>query len=357
MSDRLTMLLVFGGVLSACGHSEPFESPIMPPLADAFTSSTPTQLTFDEGMDRWAVWNEDETSIWYSFQPGDRADGDVCLAEMPGRGGTRKDFCLTSTAQEERRDAFDRPAPGPDGQLLYGHYTSNIGMLTLLDGELDLATTAAPLAARRLLSLPNNISGVGFNHIGRMRWLAPDHFLAVAEDETVIPHCASCTKRDTIYIGYALLDGHITASGGTFSVVPGTLNASDFVLSTAGDSIYFTQSDDPAAPTGRSRTILSVPLSGGTPSVVYTRAGGIFSISRAGPRLLVALGDQVIALDQTTGTTSAVARNGLNGASGFGTVTGSRDGCRALAEFARPMGLTFETNLYLVSTGNSGCAQ
>ncbi|MEO5798123.1 MAG: hypothetical protein ABIZ70_14685 [Gemmatimonadales bacterium] len=341
---------------SACGHSEAFESPIVPPLTAPFTTLPPIPLTFDEGMDRWATWSPDERGIWYSFQPGGRSDGDVCLASMPGGGGTRREFCLTATAQESRRDAFDRPAPGPEGLLLYGHYTSNIGMLTLEDGELDLATTAAPLEARRLLSLPNNIGGIGFNHIGRIRWLARDHFVAVAEDETVIPHCASCTKRDTIYVGYGLLDARITADGATFRLIPGSLNANDFTLSVAGDSLYFTQSDDLVEFTTRGRTISSLPIGGGTAQVIYAGAGGLASVGRAGPRLILATGGRVVALEVASGVVSVLASNGLTGARGYGSVTASTDGCRVLAEFARPRGLTFETNVYLLATGNSNCA-
>jgi hypothetical protein len=349
-------LLFLTLVALGCEHGDPYQVSGESPLTTPLSSTLPVQLTFDRGMDRFATWSLDGQSIWYSFQPESRPDGDVCLATLPATGGTRTGYCPSSTAQQADRDAYDRATPGPDGQLLYGHYTSHIGMLTLYLGSLDLATVDAPLAGRSLLSLPNNIDGIGFNHVGRIHWLTRDHVILVAEDETAVPHCAACAKFDTVFIGYTLLDARITPDGATFTRIQGTLHANDFTMSAAGDSIYFTRSDDPDNPTGRDLTISTVPVGGGTPRILYTSSGAVYSLSRAGPLLVIALRDHVASLDLATGTVNPLGNKGLNGARGYGTVTASSDGCRLLAEFGRPRDITFETNVFLLPTGLTGCA-
>lgn len=349
-------VLLLAVAATGCGHSDPFGAIASTPLDGPLSTTAPIRLTFDNGMDRFATWSADQQRIWYSFQPGERSDGDVCLASMPATGGTRTEYCPTASGQRLVRDAYERATPGPNGQLIYGRYTSEIGMLTLFKGSIDLATVDAPLAGRELLSLPNNIGGVGFNHVGRMQWLASDHLILVAEDETVVPHCISCAKRDTIFIGLALLDGRVTPTGATFSVIPGTLHANDFALSAAGDSIYFTQSEDPDNFTGRSSTLSRVPVGGGSPQVVYSTAGGLFSLARAGSQFIVALANRVAKVDPVAGTSFNIVSNGLNGNRGYGTVSTGADGCRVLAEFARPQGQTFETNVYLLPPNLVGCA-
>lgn len=347
-------LFLLAVAVSGCGHSDPYGIAV-PTLEEPLSTTAPIRLTFDAGMDRFATWSVDQQRIWYSFQPPEREDGDVCLASMPATGGTRAEYCPASSAQASVRDAYERATPGPNGQLIYGRYTSEIGMLTLYTGAIDLATVDAPLAGRELLSLPNNIGGVGFNHVGRIHWLASDHVILVAEDETVIPHCISCAKRDTIFVGLALLDGRITPTGATFSVIPGTLGASDFAISAAGDSIYFTQSEDPDNFTGRSATLRRLPVAGGVAQAVFSSVGTLYSVTRAGSRFLLAIRNQVVTLDLASGNTLAVAANNV-AARGYGTVTATTDGCRVLAEVARPSGLTFTTDVYLLPPNVVGCA-
>src|SRR6185369_11483823 len=94
-----------------------------------------------------------------------------------------------------RRDAFDMPAPGPGGQLLYVRYASDIGAFLPDSGALLLATETAPLESRKLLTLPTSIDGIGFTYTGRIRWLAPDHIVFVGEDMSVRRICGSCATK------------------------------------------------------------------------------------------------------------------------------------------------------------------
>jgi hypothetical protein len=350
---RVVLPLAMAAVV-ACGHSDPFGSGDDIALSTPFSPTQPIRLTFDNGMDRFATWSVDGSQIWYSFQPGERDDGDVCLARMPASGGSRTEYCAPSLASQSTRDVYERATPGPGGQLLVGRYVSNIGMLTLNFGWLDLATVDAPLDGRPLLSLPFNIGGVGFNHIGRIEWLSNDRVIAVAEDETVVPHCVNCSKRDTIFIGQALLDGRITATGATFTVIPGSLHASDFALSAAKDSIYFTVSEDPDNFTGRSAFLWRVPVSGGTPQSVFSGVGPLLSVSRSGSQYLLSFNGRIVRADLASGTSTVVTLNGLT-ARGYGTVTSTPDGCRILAEFGKPRDLTFETDIYLLTGAITAC--
>lgn len=353
-SHRRSRLFALVLIVAGCGHSDSFQTPAQSNLDVPLSSTPPARLTFDGGMDRFPAFTPDRQTIWYSFQSPDRADGDRCLASLPATGGTRTEYCPPTVASEQRRDAFDHASPGPDGQLIYGRYDSPIGALLVSAGSIELASVTAPLQGRQLLSLPNSVGGVGFNHVGRIRWLANDRVILVAEDQTAVPHCRGCVKRDTVNLGGGLLDGRITANGATFTLIPGTLNANDFASSVAGDSLYFTQSDDLLAPTGRDRALYRVPITGGSPQVVYADSGTpLSSVARIGVRLAVAAGNSIISLDLASGNSTTLASGATNG---YGLVSASADGCRLLAEFRRPKELTFTTDLYLLLTGGTGCA-
>ncbi len=224
----------------------------IPQQEGPLAANDPVRLTFDTGKDRFPTLAPDDRTLWFSFQSVERTDGDRCLASMPAAGGTRTEYCLLDFATRNVRDGFDQPTPGPGGRLLYARFTSDIGAFLPDSGSLLLADVASPLTARTLLRLPTNIDGVGFTYIGRIRWLAPDRFIFVGEDMSVRRICGSCAAKDTIYRGSALIDGRLTATGAAFAVIPGSISASDFAISSAGDSLYFSQTYHRSAPTGSS---------------------------------------------------------------------------------------------------------
>lgn len=344
-------------LVGSCGHSDPF---LTTPPTDGdrpFSTGPSVRLTFDEGMDRFPAFTPDDRTMWYSFAPPERADGDRCLASMPARGGSRTEYCLPSIVDATRRDAFDQASPGPDDQLIYGRYESVIGALLVSSGSLDLASVTHPLAGRSLLSLPHNFGGIGFNHIGRIRWIANDHVIVVAENQSLIPHCTACAKRDTIVLGAGLLDGRITAESATFQLIEGTRDAADFAISASGDSLYFTRSDDLNEPTGRASSLYAVPLGGGVAQRLFSVAASdtFYSIARIGARYAVRSNRGILSVDLTSGSSTTLVGVNADAPAGFGMITASTDGCSLLVESRRLRDATFTTDLYRISTGSAGC--
>lgn len=354
-----SVLLAVVAIQGACAHSEPYEVAAIPTSDVPLAPTPPVQLTFDAGKDRFPALTPDDRTLWYSFQSLDRVDRDRCLASMPAGGGTRREFCLEDAANFSRRDGFDLPTPGPDGQLLYTRYASDIGAFLSDSGTLMLADTATPLTGRPLLRVPANIDGFGFTYIGRIRWVARDRIILVAEDMGVRRICAACTDKDTIYRGVALLDGRIGATGATFSVIAGTQHANDFAISAGGDSLYFSRTDeDPLEPPLRAHQLYALPITGGTPRVVFTGSVGdtIRSVARIGTRLAVASEGKLRTVDLATGSVIVLAAATTNGASDFGMVTASSDGCRLWSEFRRARGFAHTTDLFRLASGVPGCS-
>lgn len=342
----------------ACGHSDPYQVSAIPASDSPFSGNVPIQLTFDDGKDRFPALTPDNQILWYSFQSRDRPDGDRCLASMPAAGGSRTEYCLPDVASLTRREGFDFPTPGPEGQLLYTRYVSDIGAFLSDSGTLMLADVNAPLQARPLLRLPANVDGAGFTYIGRIRWVARDRIILVAEDMSVRRICGACTDKDTIYRGTALLEGRITPTGAAFARIPGTDQANDFAISAGGDSLYFSRTDeDPLVPPLRAHQVYAVPIAGGTPRVVFTGAVGdtIYSITRIGSRLAVTSKGTIRSVDLANGNTGSLAFRSFGGASDFGMVSASTDGCRIWAEFRRARGFAHTTDLYRFGSGSPGC--
>lgn len=332
--------------VAACSHSAPFAGEENPGVDGPFSTTALVRLTFDAGMDRYPTFDVDNQSFWYSFQAPGRPDGDRCLATMAAAGGVRHEHCLDDNAGQTRRDAYDSPTPGPDGQLAYGRFQSLISAFFPASGALMLATTADPLNGRSLLTTPNNIGGVGFNHFGRIRWIAKDKLLVLIEDQTVVPHCIGCVKRDTVIQPYGILGGTITATGATFALIPGTNGASDFFTSAAGDSIYFTNGD----------LLQRLPTAGGTPVTVFTNSTGVGSVARVPGGMIFITSDGRIRLADFTAGTSVELVNRLElTALGFGAIDASSDGCRAVVEVRKSFDVTYTTDLYGLKTGKAGC--
>lgn len=350
----LGLLLALGG----CGHSDPYAIAAPPTSDTPFAAADPVQLTFDAGKDRFPALSPDNQTLWYSFQSPSRSDGDRCLASMPARGGTRTEYCLLDAANYAHRDGLDQPTPGPDGQLLYVHYRSDIGAFLPDSGTLLLADTKTPLTARPLLRLPTNINGAGFTHLGRIRWVAQDRIILVAEDMSVRRICAACTDKDTIYRGTTLLEGRITSTGATFTKIAGTEQANDFTMSAAGDSLYFSRTnEDPLELPLRAHQIFVVPVAGGTARVVYTGnvIDTIYSVQRIGSRFAVASDGKLQSIDFATGNVGPLATPGQGGVTDFGEVAASSDGCRIWVEFRRARGFAFTTDLFRLGSANPGC--
>lgn len=223
-------------LLYACGHSDGYLA-VDPTSSDGpFVGGPIVRLTYEPGMDLYPSWSPDGSLLVYAFQPAGRADHDRCIGVLPGTGGTRVEHCYNAIDGDRRTDALEWPAVGAGGALVYTHYVSDIGARIPERGVLRLGTLDEPLRGGPLMTLPATVGAVGFTRIGQTAWNAPGRFLFVAQDYLMLGNIANGNKKDTTYVGVALVQATLTAGGAQFSVVPGTDSATTFVLSPAADS-------------------------------------------------------------------------------------------------------------------------
>lgn len=352
--------------LTACAHSDPAEATGPTALDGPHAAASPTRLTFESGMDHVASFTADGATLLYSFQGTDRADRDRCIGLLPAAGGTRREMCDDAVLHRNSTESFEHAAVNDDGALLYGAFTSAIGAPLVSSGELRLATRSTPLTYRSLFTTPNVIGGFSFDHIGTIRWLSATTFLVNAVDQSLIGSPFNEAKLDTLTLGIGLLRGELTATGATFTAVPGTAGLNGFDLSAGRDSIYFTVQDD--------SSLWAMQVTGSTPRRVY------FEASQPGGRMILRdparVGDRVAVVrqlwQQRTGQPNPPW--GMSGLSAirlvrpadgsstlfatspgtsliFGALAASPTGCRLVAEHRMPQGFTFTTDLYAYCVG------
>lgn len=356
--------------LAACSHSEPFGPSAPPPFDGAATASVPVRLTFEAGEDGFPSWSPDGRQILYSFQPRDRHDADRCIGVIPGKGGTREEFCDNSGPGATRTDALEYPTVNTAGGLLYARYASGIGDFIPITDQisLQLADMGDPLRAQNLLPLPTQIDGVGLTRIGTIRWADTSTFYLVAEQMTLTRNPFSLAFQDTVISGNGLLRGRLTASGATFEAVAGIVDANGFDFSAGRDSVFFTRTGD--------NRLYVVSLAGSSARVVYAlpqQLPGLREIRnpvRIGPwvaaitqdidtsqppRFTAGLAPNAkIELIRTSDGTSQVLRNGAGQVPAFGRLAVSPDGCTLVVEFREPRRISFTTDLYAICLGPGG---
>lgn len=359
-------LVVAALLTTACGHSDAFLGDVPPVIDEPFQAGTPVRVTFDPGMDRFPSFSPDGRSIVYSYQPTERDDRDRCIGIVPTNGGTRRGVCYTHVDGDDRTDALEWPATNTDGALLFTHYVSQIGDRIPERGSLRLGTVAQPLPGRSLLSLPNSVDGIGFTRIGPTRWASSTRFYFVAQDYLMMGSHANGNKKDTMYVGVALVRGDVTPSSASFAIVAETDSLSGFALSTGGDSIYFTRQNQ--------RSLYAMSTSGGAAIVVYSATGIGRPVVRDPVRIGARIAVVVDSIDQVTGLFGVPPR-GLWGAArielvrpgtpgsevfttaggthGFGSLAAPPGGCAFVVERRLPLGISWTTDLELQCVGTS----
>ena len=245
--------------LAACSHTDL-------PTTDGlgaegpFGTVSPIRLTFNSGQDLYPSFSEDGTSIIYTYQVPGRTDRDRCLGVLPAAGGSRLfEVCETRLAFADSTDVLADGALSTEGQLLFVQATSRIGGQVPTSSRLYLADTADIAARRLLLTMPTSFAGSSVDWLADVRWIADDAFLALGQQFTTIG--LQGAARDTIYVPLAVARGTITQSGATLQPITGTEGATNYARSQDGGSIIFTRGGT---------TVLSVPLAGGTATVVAT---------------------------------------------------------------------------------------
>ena len=355
-------------ILSACGHTDAFVGDEPPAATEPFGLSVPARLTFDAGMDQFPSWSPDGRSIAFSFQPMGRPDYDRCIGILPSTGGTRRDICYTAADGNNRSDALEWPAIGPDGSLLYTQYYSDVGTRLTDGGALRLATVADPLPGRILLTIPNVIGPINFNNIGTTRWATATRFYFIPQSGLSRGSHANPNKKDTMFVGVGIARGDLVDGQAVFSMIVGTDSASGFDFSRNGDSLYFTRQHEPH--------LYVVPSSGGSATRLYTAtdAGDMWSLrnpTRVGDRIAVVFAkwDLVTGVNGVPprglipGSRLELIRPGTPGSeivytptpgNGLGAIAAAPDRCELVIEVRRPQQLSFTTDLYSLCLGQGG---
>lgn len=248
-------------VLSAsCSHTEP-ASFVAPPPEGTFNAVSPVRLTYNPGSDAAASFSDDGRFVVYTYSVAGRADRDRCLGIMPAGGGTRLvERCETRLAFNDSSDTFTSAALGADGRLLFLRATSRIGAQVPSGPGLYLALTPDG-PATRLLSLPLVVGGQTATWLSDIRWAGSSGFTALAQEITVIPRCAGCSLRDTIFNALSVVRGTVTDGTASIQAIAGTDGATAYAMSSDGAQILFARGGT---------TLELVAASGGTPTTVAT---------------------------------------------------------------------------------------
>src|SRR3954467_12088964 len=110
-----------------CGHTDPFSTPSSS-RDQPFDPNPPVRLTLNRGPDRRPAWLPDGSGILYSSQLVGTRESDVCLAELPVRGGSQRQLtCQLTPSSINLPDAPESAAPAADGRLAFYGATSNVG--------------------------------------------------------------------------------------------------------------------------------------------------------------------------------------------------------------------------------------
>lgn len=356
--------------LCACGHSDGYLATDPTTSDKPFVDGPVVRLTYDAGMDLFPSWSPDGRTLAYSFQPKGLADFDRCLGFMANGAGTRRDVCYAGFDGTDRTDALEWPAIGPDGQLLYTQYFSDVETRFPAGGMLRLGTVDAPLPGRALLAIPNTIGPIGFNSIGTTRWASASRFYFVPQTGISRGSHANPNKKDTLFVGVGIVRGDLANGVPTFTLMADTDSASGFDFSRSGDSIYFTRQHD--------FRLYAMPVAGGPTTVVYTAdvPGGEWMLrnpTRVGDRIAVVLA----AWDIVTGPQGVPPRGLIPGTridlvrpniaggevaytpptgTGLGVIAAPPNRCEIVFEARGAQQISYTTDLYSLCVGSgAGC--
>lgn len=276
---------------SGCGHDEPFSAPPYG-TTQPFDPTPPIQLTLNEGADRGASWLPDGSGILYSAQQLGRTDKDLCLAELPGGGGTqRRLICDVDRADGDLLNAFESPVVGADGRLAFVRASASMGATNPSREGIVVAPKLDPATASEVQRIPYTIPGeLPHTAVTALRWQRDGRLLYVGGAATLRSVCSLCLL-DTITTGrkVALLDLAPGAAAGASAPVAlaGTDFASGASPGASADEVYFTLG-------GESRVFRRL-LSTGETSVAHDfgAAGIARDVHVAGGRLVATVGGRV----------------------------------------------------------------
>lgn len=287
---RITACATLAAVtLGACRHGEPFRVVEEPPRGPA-ASAYPRRLTFNQGQDLAPRWLPDGSAIVYSVERIDRADRDRCLGFLPPEGGSLlRTVCNRRYIADDSTDAYEEPAPGPNGLIAYQRSSANVGFLSYRFRGLVVAPLDSPGGAegRSLRSLPYREPGERFHYgLSHIHWLSDSSFVYLGD-------LVGYLKRrqdqpiDTIVSGLKAMRVTLVGDSAVFESLAGTDYASSVAAGPGSDEIYYTLGGD--------TRVFRRALSSGSTTVVWDfgPAGIARDVSLAAGRLAAVVGGDV----------------------------------------------------------------
>lgn len=264
----LLAALLLAGTL-ACSHSVAFTAADQG-QGEPFSSVPPVRMTYNPADNYWPSWTQDGGGILYAYSftnPDSRAD-DRCLGLLRPGGGTQLwQLCDDRGTHADSADSFAAADIDPTGQLIYLEASSRRGSGGLSGvnpppqvTNLWLADTVFPFQRRLLAALPVRINNVFVNWFRDTRWTGPTSFLTLAQLDSIVP-VGFGSRVDSLFIGLGVVRGDLTASGATFTMIPGTEGTQFYSFAENNASLVIWR-------TGLA--IEKLPLAGGTPVVVGT---------------------------------------------------------------------------------------
>jgi hypothetical protein len=230
-------MLCLVSLAAACSHSEPFSNP--QGNDRPFDPGPPARLTLNPAHDGNPAWLADGSGIVYSAQQLERADNDVCLAELPPGGGSHLRLDCDIPGERTTTDAVQSPAPALDGRLAFvSAGNGGIGGPTPVLLGIAVSPTLDAVNGQTVRSLPfAPDGGTTQAYAGYLRWLTSERLVYVGQRfQTFLP-CRGCIL-DTLISGteVTVLD----VGGGTGSALPGTLSATGVAPIQEGAAILYT---------------------------------------------------------------------------------------------------------------------
>jgi hypothetical protein len=229
----------------ACSHSEPFSNP--EGNDTPFDPGPPARLTLNTAHDGNPAWLADGSGILYSAQQLNRADSDVCLAELPPTGGSHRRLVCDIPGGRTTRDAVQSPAAGLDGRLAFvsagnGGLTGTNPVFT----GIALSPTLDAGNAQTVRGMPFTPPGGAVqDYAGYLRWLTPAQLVYVGQQFRVRRPCGDplLCPFDTLIAGTEVtvldLEGAAPATA-----IAGTALATGVAPIQEGAAILFTLAND-----------------------------------------------------------------------------------------------------------------
>jgi len=284
---------------AACSHSEPFSNP--QGTETPFDPGPPARLTLNPAHDGNPAWLADGSGILYSSQQLNRADVDVCLAELPPTGGSQRRLVCDIPGEKTTTDAVQSPAAALDGRVAaLSAGNGSLGGTNPVFLGIAVAATLDASNPQTVRSLPfTPTGGVLQDYAGYLRWLTPERLVYVGQQFRLLRACPDpACPLDTLIYGTEVTLLDLSGETATGTAVPGTAQATGVAPIEDGAAILFTLPND--------TRIYRRTLSSGDVTVFHDfgPAGVVRDVHASGNRVAAVVGGRVaFSVDPRVGPT------------------------------------------------------